>query len=133
MSSTSTNTWFSKIAISQHVVRRMFPEAMSAAARAADRVHADWQRQPGCGAHAMCDQIHSTTGVTCTARKRARRGGWGPLRQLTRRHARAGCAAAHVATEVAPIEAAVTARVDGARPAGDRPIHTAIWPDTPSM
>lgn len=68
MSSTSTNTWFSKIAISQHVVRQMFPEAMSEAARAADRVHADWQRRPGCGAFAMCDQIHSDTGVTCGSR-----------------------------------------------------------------
>jgi len=68
MSSTSTNTWFSKIAIAQHVVRRMFPEAMSPAARAADRVHADWQRQPGCGEHAMCDQINSETGVTCGSR-----------------------------------------------------------------
>lgn len=68
MSSTSTNTWFSKIAIAQHVVRTMFPEALSEAARAADRVHADWQRRPGCGEHAMCDQINSETGVTCGSR-----------------------------------------------------------------
>jgi len=68
MSSTSTNTWFSKIAISQHVVRELFPEAMTDAARAADRVHADWQRRPGCGEHAMCDQINSETGVTCGSR-----------------------------------------------------------------
>jgi hypothetical protein len=68
MSSTSTNTWFSKIAISQHVIRRMFPEALSEAARAADRVHAEWQRTEGCGAHAMCDQIRSDTGVTCGSR-----------------------------------------------------------------
>ncbi|HLP01827.1 MAG TPA: glycoside hydrolase family 52 protein [Opitutaceae bacterium] len=68
MSSTSTNTWFSKIAISQHVVRTLFPEAMTDAARAADRVHADWQRRPGCGEHAMCDQINSETGVTCGSR-----------------------------------------------------------------
>ena len=46
----------------------MFPEVMSPAARAADRVHADWQRQPGCGEHAMCDQINSETGVTCGSR-----------------------------------------------------------------
>jgi hypothetical protein len=45
----STNTWFSKIARAQHVVRRMFPEAMGEAARASDRVHADWQRRPGGG------------------------------------------------------------------------------------
>lgn len=68
ISSTSTNTWFSKIALAQHVVRRLFPEAMNAAARAADRVHADWQRQPGCGRDAMCDQITSTNGVSCGSR-----------------------------------------------------------------
>jgi len=68
ISSTSKNTWFSKIAIAQHVVRELFPEALSEAARAADRVHADWQRLPGCGQDAMCDQIHSDTGVTCGSR-----------------------------------------------------------------
>jgi xylan 1,4-beta-xylosidase len=68
MSSTSTNTWFSKIAIAQHVVRRLFPEAMSPTAHAADRVHANWQRTPGCGSDAMCDQIRSDTGVTCGSR-----------------------------------------------------------------
>jgi hypothetical protein len=35
---------------------------------AADRVHADWQRQPGCGRDAMCDQITSTNGVSCGSR-----------------------------------------------------------------
>jgi hypothetical protein len=30
MSSTSTNTWFSKIALARHVVRRLFPTAMNA-------------------------------------------------------------------------------------------------------
>ncbi len=68
MSSTSTNTWFSKIAIAQHVVRQLFPEAMNEAARAADRVHADWQRTPGCGRDAMCDQIRSDSGVSCGSR-----------------------------------------------------------------
>jgi hypothetical protein len=68
MSSTSTNTWFSKIAISQYVVRSLFPEALSAEARAADEVHAAWQRVPGCGAFAMCDQIRSDTGETCGSR-----------------------------------------------------------------
>lgn len=68
MSSTSTNTWFSKIALAQHVVRRLFPEAMNAAARAGDRVHADWQRTPGCGRDAMCDQIRSDTGESCGSR-----------------------------------------------------------------
>jgi hypothetical protein len=68
MSSTSTNTWFSKIAIAQHVVRRMFPNALSQEARAADRVHARWQQTPGCGTHAMCDQIRSDSGETCGSR-----------------------------------------------------------------
>lgn len=68
MSSTSTNTWFSKIALAQHVVRKMFPEALSAKASAADYVHARWQQTPGCGAFAMCDQIRSDTGITCGSR-----------------------------------------------------------------
>jgi hypothetical protein len=68
MSSTSTNTWFSKIAIAQHVVRRMFPETLGPEAAAADRVHADWQRTPGCGVDAMCDQIRSDSGITCGSR-----------------------------------------------------------------
>ncbi|ACB77584.1 glycoside hydrolase family 52 protein [Opitutus terrae] len=68
MSSTSTNTWFSKIAIAQHVVRQLFPEVMNDAARAGDRVHADWQRTPGCGRDAMCDQIRSDSGVACGSR-----------------------------------------------------------------
>lgn len=68
ISSTSRNTWFSKIAIAQYVVRRLFPDTLSADAKSADRVHADWQRQPGCGSHAMCDQIFSDTGVTCGSR-----------------------------------------------------------------
>jgi len=68
LSSTSKNTWFSKIAIAQHVARRLFPDTVSEDAKAADRVHADWQRQPGCGANAMCDQIYSDTGITCGSR-----------------------------------------------------------------
>lgn len=68
MSSTSTNTWFSKIAIAQHVIRKLFPEAMNEAARRGDRVHADWQRTPGCGRDAMCDQIRSDSGVSCGSR-----------------------------------------------------------------
>lgn len=68
ISSTSKNTWFSKIALAQYVARRLFPDTLSEKAKAADRVHADWQRQPGCGAHAMCDQIFSDTGITCGSR-----------------------------------------------------------------
>ena len=68
MSSTSTNTWFSKIALAQHVVRLLFPEALTPAARTGDRVHADWQRTPGCGRDALCDQIRSDTGISCGSR-----------------------------------------------------------------
>lgn len=68
ISSTSTNTWFSKIALCQFVVRKLFPEALNPKALAADRVHADWQRQPPCGSQAMCDQIRSNTGVPCGSR-----------------------------------------------------------------
>ncbi|MBL4576681.1 MAG: hypothetical protein JKY51_11420, partial [Opitutaceae bacterium] len=42
MSSTSYNTWFSKIALSQYVVRQLFPDTMSGKAEAADAVHANW-------------------------------------------------------------------------------------------
>jgi hypothetical protein len=68
MSSTSTNTWFSKIALAQHVIKRLFPQSMTAAARAGDRVHANWQRTPGCGRDAMCDQIRSDSGESCGSR-----------------------------------------------------------------
>lgn len=68
ISSTSKNTWFSKIAIAQYVVRQLFPDTLNAEAKAADRIHAEWQRQPGCGAFAMCDQIFSDTGITCGSR-----------------------------------------------------------------
>ncbi|HEY8965720.1 MAG TPA: glycoside hydrolase family 52 protein [Candidatus Methylacidiphilales bacterium] len=62
LSSTSTNTWMSKIALCQHVARRLFPAALTPEALAADRVHAAWESRPGCGAFAMCDQIESDTG-----------------------------------------------------------------------
>lgn len=68
MSSSSTNTWFSKIALCQHVARRLFPAALGPEALAADRAHADWQRQPGCGAFAMVDQIRSDSGLACGSR-----------------------------------------------------------------
>jgi xylan 1,4-beta-xylosidase len=62
ISSTSVNTWFSKIALAQYIVRSLFPSAMSPAARAADRVHADFQRSAACGRFAMVDQVRSTDG-----------------------------------------------------------------------
>jgi hypothetical protein len=62
ISSTSNNTWFSKIAIAQHVARRLFPESLNAAARAADAVHANMQKRAPLGQFAMVDQVHSATG-----------------------------------------------------------------------
>jgi hypothetical protein len=62
ISSTSTNTWFSKIAIAQHVVRTLFPAALSPEARAADAVHARFQQSAPCGRSAMVDQVRSTDG-----------------------------------------------------------------------
>ena len=104
----------------------------------------DLQRVPR-GRHRRAGRVHarvrakerlmrrqSTTGVTRTARKRACHAARAPFRHVTRRHARAGCCAAQVATCVAPIAAAGTARVERGRPTGGRPIHTANWPDTPT-
>lgn len=68
ISSTSHNTWFSKIALAQHVVQRLFPEALNAKARAADAVHARMQRSEPLGRFAMVDQVHSTTGVSLGSR-----------------------------------------------------------------
>jgi hypothetical protein len=64
----STNTRFSKIALARHLVRRLFPAATNAAARAAGRVHADWRRRPGCGRNAMGDQIRTDTGIAFGSR-----------------------------------------------------------------
>ncbi len=68
ISSTSTNTWFSKIALAQHVVRRLFPNALSEAANQADAVHARMQRSTPLGRFAMVDQVHSTTGTDLGSR-----------------------------------------------------------------
>ncbi len=68
ISSTSTNTWFSKIAIAQHVTGRLFPEALNPVARAADAVHARMQQSESLGKYAMVDQVHSTTGVSLGSR-----------------------------------------------------------------
>jgi len=63
LSSSSTNTWFSKIALAQYVIRGLFADVLTPAAVAADKVHASWENTPGCGAMAMCDQIDSDTGI----------------------------------------------------------------------
>lgn len=62
ISSTSTNTWYSKIALAQHVVRSLFPAALSPEVRAADAVHARFQQSERLGRFAMVDQVRSTDG-----------------------------------------------------------------------
>lgn len=68
VSSTSYNTWMSKIAIAQHVTRTLFPTAMSEEAARADAAHVAWELNPSCAAYAMCDQIHCETGVAIGSR-----------------------------------------------------------------
>ena len=68
LSSTSTNTWFSKIALAQHVVRRLFPAALSPEADAADAVHARFQQSAPLGRFAMVDQVRSTDGADLGSR-----------------------------------------------------------------
>ena len=62
ISSTSTNTWYSKIALAQHVARMLFPDAVGPEARRADAVHARFQRSAPLGRFAMVDQVRSTDG-----------------------------------------------------------------------
>lgn len=68
ISSTSHNTWLSKIALAQHVVRSLFPEALNPAARAADAAHARVQQSPPVGRFACVDQFNSETGADLGSR-----------------------------------------------------------------
>jgi len=68
LSNTSTNTWFSKIALAQHVILHLFPAALSPAAAAADTVHARFQQSHALGRFAMVDQFHSATGADLGSR-----------------------------------------------------------------
>ena len=61
MSSTSTNTWASKIALSQYVVRQVLGMRFGKAEEGWDRAHCHWQ-QIGCADWAFTDQIRSTDG-----------------------------------------------------------------------
>jgi hypothetical protein len=56
LSSTSENTWASKIALCQHVARAVLGVDLGADGAADDRVHAEWQRRGG-GYWAACDQM----------------------------------------------------------------------------
>ncbi|MCG0238734.1 MAG: glycoside hydrolase family 52 protein [Firmicutes bacterium] len=62
LSSTSDNTWMSKIAISQFVAERILGFDFGPAAEEWDRVHASWQ-QEGCALQAATDQIWSDSGA----------------------------------------------------------------------
>ena len=70
ISSTSNNTWYSKISIAQHVVRKLFAGAEfdEAAFAAADEAHARLQQLAPLGQFAMVDQVHSETGVALGSR-----------------------------------------------------------------
>ena len=62
LSSSSTNTWVSKIFLCQHVARELFPRSLSPAALAADAVHVRWLQSPVTRTLNFCDQLHSETG-----------------------------------------------------------------------
>lgn len=64
ISSTSPNTWMSKIALAQHVTRVLFPAALGADrdTAAADAAHVGWLTGPACGRFAFVDQIRSHDG-----------------------------------------------------------------------
>lgn len=62
ISSTSHNTWFSKIALAQHVIRCLFPGTIGRAAARGDAVHARFQQRPALGRFALVDQFHASTG-----------------------------------------------------------------------
>jgi hypothetical protein len=68
ISSTSSNTWFSKIALAQHVTRRLFPEALTEEARLADDVHARFQQSSRIGRFALVDQFDAATGADLGSR-----------------------------------------------------------------
>ena len=62
LSSSSTNTWLSKIFLCQHVAEQLFPEAVTPEAAAADSAHIGWLLSPTTRTLNFCDQVHSETG-----------------------------------------------------------------------
>jgi hypothetical protein len=63
LSSTSENTWKSKIMLCQHVARELFPKVLGPkASAAADKVHVGFQAQSLTRTLAYCDQLRSTDG-----------------------------------------------------------------------
>jgi xylan 1,4-beta-xylosidase len=60
LSSTSENSWLSKIFICRYVVQRLFPELLRGEAGSpADKAHVDWLLSPSSRPMAFCDQIRS--------------------------------------------------------------------------
>lgn len=63
LSSTSDNTWLSKIYLCQHVARSLFPAVLvGEPGAAADRAHIGWLQSPHTRHLAFCDQIRSGDG-----------------------------------------------------------------------
>jgi hypothetical protein len=62
LSSSSTNTWLSKIFVCQHVAAELFADAVTPEAAAADAAHVGWLLSPTARTLAFCDQVHSETG-----------------------------------------------------------------------
>jgi hypothetical protein len=62
ISSTSHNTWLSKVYLAQVVVEQLMPDALTAKARAADAVHLRFSRDGAAAAFAAVDQLDSATG-----------------------------------------------------------------------
>jgi hypothetical protein len=69
LSSTSLNTWLSKIFICQFVVQSLFPELLDGdAGGPADEAHVGWLLGPSVAPLAFCDQIRSTDGSVLGSR-----------------------------------------------------------------
>jgi hypothetical protein len=62
LSSSSTNTWMSKIFVCQHVADELFPSCVPPEAASADAAHIGWQISPTSRTLNFCDQVHSETG-----------------------------------------------------------------------
>lgn len=65
LSSTSDNTWMSKIFLSQYVVKKLWPELVD---EAADAAHQAWQLSETTRKYTFCDQIRCTDGFPLGSR-----------------------------------------------------------------
>jgi hypothetical protein len=62
LSSSSTNTWMSKIFLCQHVAAELFADSVTEEAANADAAHIGWQLSATTRTLNFCDQVHSETG-----------------------------------------------------------------------